>query len=149
MILERADLGKKGRCGLEKMLKAIDKEEIDYILTRSVSRLSRDTLEVLTIIRYLRKRGINMHFDNENLGSISLVAEGYITLAGAVAQEEGRNMSENMQWSITRKFVQGIFRNYKSFMGYRCVEGELVVVPEQAEDVRDIYELYLSGKTFK
>lgn len=145
----KSGLRKKGRCRLEKMLKAVDKEEIDYILTRSVSRLSRDTLEVLTIIRYLRKRGINMHFDNENLDSISLVAEGYITLAGAVAQEESRNMSENMQWSITRKFEQGIFGNYKSFMGYKCVEGELVVVPEQAEVVRDIFKVYLSGKTFK
>jgi site-specific DNA recombinase len=145
----KSGLRKKGRCGLEKMLKAVDKEEIDYILTRSVSRLSRDTLEVLTIIRYLRKRGINMHFDNENLDSISLVAEGYITLAGAVAQEESRNMSENMQWSNTRKFEHGIFTNYKSFMGYKCVEGELVIVPEQAEVIRDIFELYLSGKTFK
>lgn len=145
----KSGLRKKGRCGLERMLKAVDKEEIDYILTRSVSRLSRDTLEVLTIIRYLRKRGINMHFDNENLDSISLVAEGYITLAGAVAQEESRNMSENMQWSNTRRFEQGIFTNYKSFMGYKCVEGELVIIPEQAQVVIDIFELYLSGKTFK
>lgn len=89
-----------------------------------------------------------MYFENEKLDSMNPEAEAYITLAGAVAQEESRNMSENMQWAVTRNFEQGIFANYKVFMGYRCVDGELEIVPEQAEVVKQIFDLYLAGNTF-
>lgn len=89
-----------------------------------------------------------MYFENEKLDSMHPEAEAYITLAGAVAQEESRNMSENMQWVVTRNFEQGIFANYKAFMGYRCVDGELEIVPEQAEVVKQIFDLYLAGYTF-
>lgn len=89
-----------------------------------------------------------MYFENEKLDSMNPEAEAYITLAGAVAQEESRNMSENMQWAVTRNFEQGIFANYRAFMGYRCVDGELEIVPEQAEVVKQIFDLYLAGYTF-
>ena len=69
-------------------------------------------------------------------------------MACAVAQAESTNMSENMQWTVTRNFKQGIFTNYKAFMGYQCVEGELEIVPEQAEVVKQIFDLYLAGYTF-
>ena len=65
-----------------------------------------------------------------------------------MGQEESRNLSENIQWGIQRKFEEGLFSSYKHFMGYRCVEGELVIVPEQAKIVRLIFELYLKGYTF-
>lgn len=130
------------------MLKQADKGKIDYILTKSVSRVSRDTLELLNIIRFLKERGISMYFENEKLDSLNPVAEAYITLSGAVAQEESRNISENMQWAVTRRFEQGTFTNYKAFMGYQCIEGELVIVPEQAEVVKMIFDFYLTGYTF-
>ena len=60
-----------------------------------------------------------------------------------MGQEESRNLSENIQWGIKRKFEEGLFSSYKHFMGYRCVEGELVIVPEQAKIVELIFELYL------
>ena len=69
-------------------------------------------------------------------------------MSGAVAQEESRNISENMQWAVTRRFEQGTFTNYKAFMGYQCIEGELVIVPEQAEVVKMIFDFYLTGYTF-
>lgn len=130
------------------MLKQADKGEIDYILTKSVSRVLRDTLELLNIIRYLKERGISMYFENKKLDSMDFAAEAYITLAGAVAQEENRNINENMQWAVTRRFEQGIFTNYKVFMGYQCIDGKLVIVPEQAEIVKVIFDLYLAGDTF-
>ena len=92
--------------------------------------------------------GISMYFENENLDSMDSAAEAYITLAGAVAQEESRNMSENMQWAVMRRFEKGIFTNYKAFMGYRCVDWELVIVPEQAEIVKMIFDFYIAGYTF-
>ncbi len=139
-------LRRSGRTGLDKMLKKVGKGKIDYIITKSISRMSRDTLEVLKIIRFLRERGINMHFETEDLDSINVDKEFEITLRGMLAQDESRNTSENIQWGFQRKFEKGdIFTKYKNFMGYTCVDGEIVIVPEQAEIVRKIFDLYLQG----
>jgi len=122
---------------------------VDYILTKSISRVSRDTLELLRIIRFLRERGINMHFENENLDSIKQDKEFEITLRSMLAQDESRNTSENIQWGYQRKFEKGdIFKKYKNFMGYTCINGEIAIVAEQAKIVKKIFELYLQGRTF-
>ena len=148
------DVGKsglriKGRAGLDKMLKKVSRGKIDYILVKSISRLSRDTVDVLKIIRDLRERGINMHFETENLDSIKLENELEITLRSMLAQEESKNTSENIQWGFQRKFEKGdIFTEYKNFMGYACVGGKMVIVPEQAEIVKKIFELYIKGLSF-
>ncbi|HBW36078.1 MAG TPA: recombinase family protein, partial [Desulfosporosinus sp.] len=142
-------LRRSGRTGLDKMLRKAAKGKIDYIITKSISRVSRDTLEVLKIIRFLRKRGIDMHFENEKLDSINADKEFEITLRSMLAQDESRNTSENIQWGFQRKFEKGdIFTKYKNFMGYDCVDGEIVIVPEQAEVVRKIFDLYLQGLSF-
>lgn len=87
-----------------------------------------------------------MYFENENLDSINVDKEFEITLRGMLAQDESRNTSENIQWGFQRKFEKGdIFTKYKNFMGYTCVDGEIVIVPEQAEVVRNIFDLYLQG----
>jgi site-specific DNA recombinase len=66
-----------------------------------------------------------------------------------LAQDESRNTSENIQWGFQRKFEKGdIFTKYKNFMGYTCIDGEIVIVPEQTEVVRKIFELYLQGLSF-
>jgi site-specific DNA recombinase len=131
------------------MLRKAAKGKIDYIITKSISRVARDTVELLKIIRFLRERSINMHFENENLDSIRMDKEFEITLRGMLAQDESRNISENIQWGFQRKFENGnIFTKYKNFMGYGCVDGKIVIVPEQAEIVRTIFDLYLQGLTF-
>ncbi|MDD4753870.1 MAG: recombinase family protein [Desulfitobacteriaceae bacterium] len=141
-------LRRSGRKGLDKMLRKAAKGKIDYIITKSISRVSRDTLEILKIIRFLRERGINMHFENEKLDSIEADKEFEITLRGMIAQDESRNISENIQWGIQRKFEKGdIFTKYKNFMGYDCVDGEIVILPEQAEVIRKMFDLYLQGLT--
>lgn len=148
-VVGKSGSRRKGRIGLDKMLKKATKSKIDYILVKSISRLSRDTVEVLKIIRYLRERGINMHFENENLDSIRVDKEFEITLRSMLAQEESKNTSENIQWGFQRKFERGdVFTKYKNFMGYTCVDGKMVIVPEQAEVVRKIFELYLKGLSF-
>jgi len=145
----KSGLRRSGRTGLDKMLKKTEKGKIDYIITKSISGISRDTVEVLKIVRYLRERRINMYFENENLDSIRLDKEFEITLRSMIAQEESRNTSENIQWGFQRKFEkENIFTKYKNFMGYTCIDGEIVIVPEQAEVVRKMFELYLQGKTF-
>jgi Site-specific recombinases, DNA invertase Pin homologs len=141
-------LRRTGRTGLEDLLRKAKRGKVDYILTKSISRVSRDTLELLKIIRFLRERGINMHFENENLDSIKQDKEFEITLRSMLAQDESRNISENIQWGFQRKFEKGdVFKKYKNFMGYTCVDSEIVIVPEQAEVVKKIFELYLQGLT--
>ena len=144
----RCGLRKKGRNGLKHMLESAAEGKFDYIITKSAKRVSRNTVELLQIMRYLKERGIQMYFEIENVNSFDPDAEAAITLSGAMGQEESRNLSENIQWGIKRKSEEGLFSSYKHFMGYRCVEGELVIVPEQAEIVRLIFELYLKGYTF-
>jgi len=139
-------LRRSGRKSLDKLLRKAAKGKIDYIIAKSISRVSRDTLEILKIVRFLRERGINMHFENEELDSIEADKEFEITLRGMLAQDESRNTSENVQWGFQHKFEKGdIFTRYKNFMGYYCVDGEIVIVPEQAEVVRKIFNLYLQG----
>lgn len=141
-------LRRTGRGGLDDLLIKAKRGKVDYILTKSISRVSRDTLELLKIIRFLRERGINMHFENENLDSMKQDKEFEITLRSMLAQDESRNISENIQWGFQRKFEKGdVFKKYKNFMGYTCVDGEIVIVPEEAEVVRKIFELYLKGLT--
>lgn len=82
-----------GRKGLDVLLRNAARGKIDYIVTKSISRVSRDTLALLKIIRNLRERGINMHFENENLDSIRLDKEFEITLRSMLAQDESRNTS--------------------------------------------------------
>ena len=144
----RSGLRKKGRNGLKHMLESATEGKFDYIITKSAKRVSRNTVELLQIMRYLKERGIQMYFEIENVNLFDPDAEAAITLSGAMGQEESRNLSENIQWGIKRKFEEGLFSSYKHFMGYRCVEGELVIVPEQAKVVRLIFELYLRGYTF-
>lgn len=142
-------LHRSRRTELDKMLRKAAKGKIDYIITKSISRVSRDTVELLKIIRFLRERSTNMHFENKNLDSIRMDKEFEITLRGMLAQDESRNISENIQWGFQRKFENGdIFTKYRNFMGYGCVDGEIVIVPEQAEIVRTIFNLYLHGLTF-
>lgn len=143
-------LRQKGRSNLENMINKACTGEIDYILTKSLSRLSRNVLDTLIIIKKLKERGINMYFENENLNSIEDEAEFAIILSGILAQEENRNLSENIQWGYQRKFENGdIFTKYKNFMGYRCEKDNLVIVPEQAQVVKTIFNLYLDGMTLQ
>ncbi len=142
-------LRRTGRAGLDALLRTAKRGKVDYILTKSISRVSRDTLELLRIIRFLRERGINMHFENENLDSIKQNKEFEITLRSMLAQDESRNISENIQWGFQRKFEKGdIFKKYKNFMGYTCINDEIAIVAEQAKIVKKIFELYLQGRTF-
>lgn len=90
-----------------------------------------------------------MHFENEKLDSIEADKEFEITLRGMLAQGESQNISENIQWGIQRKFEKGeVPKKYKNFMGYTCVDNEIVIVSEQAAVVRKIFDLYLQGLSF-
>ncbi|KAF5067259.1 hypothetical protein DSECCO2_255510 [anaerobic digester metagenome] len=121
--------------------------KIDMILTKSISRFARNTVDFLRIIRELKKQQIRIVFEKGNIDTMNGTGELLITILSSQAQEESRNLSENTRWGIVRKFEQGIVRiNHTRFMGYtKNSDGKLVVVPEEAEVVRKIFDLFLQG----
>ena len=140
----------KGRENFQTMIQKALNGEIDFIITKSISRFSGNTVNMLQTIRKLKERGIAVWFEKENLISTDDVAEKMITIYTAFAQEEVRNMRENIAWGFQSRFEQGItLNNYKNFYGYDVIDGELVVNEEQAEVVRNIFEWYLAGLSLR
>lgn len=121
--------------------------KIDMILTKSISRFARSTVDFLRIIRELKERQIGIVFEKENIDTMDSTGELLITILSSQAQEESRNLSENTRWGIARKFEQGIVQvNHMKFMGYtKDTNGNLIIVPEEAEIVQKIFDLYLQG----
>lgn len=121
--------------------------KIDLILTKSISRFARNTVDCLRIIRELKERQIRILFEKENIDTMDSTGELLITILSSQAQEESRNLSENTRWGIVRKFEQGIVHvNHKKFMGYtKDEDGKLIIVPDESAVVMRIFNLYLQG----
>lgn len=134
------------RTEFQKMIQKVVNGEMDCIITKSISRFSGNTVDMLQTIRLLKEKGVTVWFEKENIRSTDENIELVITIHTMLAQEEIRNMSENIQWGFKRRFEQGItLNNYKYFYGYDVINGELVINEQQAAVVRDIYEWYLQG----
>jgi DNA invertase Pin-like site-specific DNA recombinase len=124
--------------------------KIDMIITKSVSRFARNTVDALQTIRKLKEKNIAILFEKEGVNTLEGSGELLITILSSQAQEESRNISENTRWGIVRRYENGIISvNHKKFMGYTKDKktGELVIVPEQAEIVRRIFRMYLEGSS--
>lgn len=116
--------------------------KIDMVITKSISRFARNTVDTLNTIRTLKMKNIAVFFEKENINTLESAGELLITILSSQAQEESRNLSENTRWGIIRRFESGkVTVNHKKFMGYtKNAEGELVIVPEEAKIVRLIYD---------
>ena len=139
-------LRREQRIGLVKLLKQAEKGRIDLILVKSISRLARNTVDLLEATRMLKDKGVDIVFENENLKLSERYTEMLLSIRSAVAQEESRNTSNSIKWGYQRRFERGeIQTKYKNFMGYTEKNGELVIVPEEATIVKKIFELYAEG----
>ncbi|HOU96858.1 MAG TPA: recombinase family protein [Bacteroidales bacterium] len=123
--------------------------KIDMIITKSVSRFARNTVDSLQNIRKLKEKNIAVFFEKEGVNTLESIGELLITILSSQAQEESRNLSENTRWGVVRRFENGIVSvNHNKFLGYtKDKNGELVIVPEEAELVRRIFRLYLEGNS--
>ena len=140
----------KKRDEFNKMLRLCRKGKIDMIIVKSISRFARNTLDCIAITRRLRKIGVDVYFEEQNLHSIEPSSEFYISIYGSVAQSESENISANVKWGKARSAKEGnVPFHYKHFLGYRRgVDGSPEIVPEEAEIVRTIYDRFLSGDSF-
>lgn len=125
--------------------------KIDYIITKSISRFARNTVDTLTYVRMLKERGIGVYFEKENIDTLDAKGELLITIMSSLAQEESRSISENVTWGQRKRFADGkVSLPYKRFLGYE--KGETkddppIVNEEQAVWVKYIYGQFILGKT--
>ena len=133
------------RKGMLQMIEDARAGKIDHILAKSIARFARNVVDCLSIIDELRKLGVGVHFDENNLYTLDATGSLVLTILATVAEEESRSKSFIMNWSIERRFSKGIFLTPK-LLGYDVdEEGELVVNPDEAETVKVIYDLYING----
>ena len=142
-------LGTKHRDGFKKMIADALAGKIDLIITKSVSRFARNTVDSLVTIRKLKEKGVECFFEKENIYTFDGKGELLLTIMSSLAQEESRSISENVTWGQRKRFSDGkVSVGYSNFLGFEKGENDtLKVVPEEAETVRIIYKLFLEGKT--
>ncbi len=139
----------KHRDGFNQMIKDALNGQIDLIVTKSVSRFARNTVDSLVNVRKLKEKGIEVFFEKENIFTFDSKGELLITIMSSLAQEESRSISENVTRGQRKRFADGkVNMRYKQFLGYdKGEDGTPVINDEEAETVKLIYQLFLEGKT--
>lgn len=137
----------KKRDGFNRMIADALAGKIDLIITKSISRFARNTVDTLTAVRQLKEKGVEVYFEKENIYTMDSKGELLITIMSSLAQEESRSISENVAWGKRAKCEEGkVYLPYKQFLGYeKGPDGQPQIVEEQAKTVRLIYSLFLEG----
>lgn len=136
---------KESRKEFQQLLKDCRAGKIDMVITKSISRFARNTVTLLKTVRELKAINVDVFFEEQNIHSISGEGEMILTFLATFAQEESRNVSENMKWRIKREFEKGVIWGGKSCLGYKLENKQLILVPDEAEIVRMIFQLYING----
>lgn len=130
-----------------KMIRACKAGKIDLILTKSISRFARNTLECLMYVRCLRELGVHILFESNHLDTRTQYSEMLLTVLAAFAQEESRSISENTAWGIRKRFEEGHSR-WCNIYGYqKSPQGEYEIVPAEAEVIKKVFQLYEKGNS--
>ncbi len=135
---------KEARPEFQRLMEDCREGKIDLILTKSISRFARNTVTALEMVRELRTLGVDVWFERENIHSIGADGEFIFTILSSFAEEESISASENQKWKIRKNFAEGI-PTATIMYGYDYDNGVLVINPEEAENVRMIFNDYLSG----
>ena len=139
----------KKRDGFNRMIKDALDGKVDMIITKSVSRFARNTVDTLTTVRQLKEKGVEVFFEKENIYTLDSKGELLITIMSSLAQEESRSISENVTWGQRKRFADGkVSLPYRQFLGYEKGEDGLPkIVEKEAKVIRLIYKLFLDGNT--
>lgn len=144
--------GMRDRDEFNRMLADCEAGRIDIILTKSIQRFARNTVDLLNTVRHLKELGIEVRFEKENINSMSGDGELMLSILASFAQEESRSISENSKWGIRKRFQSGeIGAANKHILGYRYDDElqQYVIIPEEAVIVRRMFQLYLQGKSLQ
>lgn len=133
-----------------KMIRMCRQQKIDLIITKSISRFARNTVDCLEYVRQLKDLGIGVIFEKENLNTLTMTSEFMIALYGSFAQAESESISKNVSWGKQKAYAEGkVSFQYAKLLGYKKgANGKPEIVPEEAETVRMIYDLFLDGLSF-
>ncbi len=146
-----ADFDKTGtkddRPEFQKMPKECRAGNVDIVITKSISRLAGNTVTLLETVRELKDMGVDIYFEEQNIHTLSGEGELLITILASHAQEESRNVSENIKWRKRRDMREGKTKPVKMY-GFEVIDGRLVIKEDEAAVIRRIFDLYLSGKGY-
>ncbi|HEO0192092.1 TPA: recombinase family protein [Streptococcus agalactiae] len=139
----------KLRTGFKSMVEDALDGKIDLIITKSVSRFARNTVDSLTTVRQLKEVGVEIYFEKENIWTLDSKGELLITIMSSLAQEESRSISENVTWGLRKQFAEGkVHFPYTNVLGFKAGEdGAIVVDQDEAKTVRYIFQQALIGKS--
>ncbi|WP_312032595.1 recombinase family protein [Hujiaoplasma nucleasis] len=139
----------KKRTEFNRMIKDALNGKINLIITKSISRFARNTLDTISYVRKLKAKGIEVFFEKENLWTLDSKSELILTIMASIAQEESRSISQNVTWGKRVGFQEGkVSFAYKRFLGYKKEDDKIVIDEDQANVVRLIYRMFLvEGKT--
>ncbi len=137
------------RAEFNRMIKDALNGKINLIITKSISRFARNTLDTISYVRKLKAKGIEVYFEKENLWTLDPKSELILTIMASIAQEESRSISQNVTWGKRVGFQEGkVSFAYKRFLGYKKEDDKLIIDEDQAVIVRMIYRMFLvEGKT--
>ena len=137
----------QARPEFQRLIADCESGKIDIVLTKSISRFARNTVDLLTTVRRLKELGIEVRFEKENINSLSSDGEVMLSILASFAQEESVSLSRNIKWTVQKKYKEGRVHSHQKMFGYRWDGDEMVVVPEEAEVVRFIFDSYIDGKS--
>ena len=139
----------KKRDEFNRMIEECMDGNIDMVITKSISRFARNTLDCLQYIRQLKDKNISVYFEKENINTMDAKGEVLLTIMASLAQQESQSLSQNVKLGLQYRYQQGKVQvNHKRFMGYtKDEDGNLIIVSEEAEIIKRIYREYLEGKS--
>ncbi len=140
----------KNRTGFNQMLSDAVAGKFDLIVTKSISRFARNTVDALQSIRLLKNCNVEVYFEKENIWTLDSKVEVMLSILSALAQDESRSISENTQWGIRKRFERGFVRfRTNNFLGYyRNEKGEICINESEADVVRLIFRLFINGMSY-
>ena len=141
----------KKRTEFNRMIRMCRKKKIDLVITKSISRFARNTVDCLEYVRQLKDLGIGVIFEKENINTLTMTSEFMIALYGSFAQAESESISKNVSWGKEKAYREGKVQfQYKHLLGYKKgADGKPEIIPEEAETVKLIYTMFLDGHSMK
>jgi len=130
-----------------KMIRLCKKQKIDLVITKSISRFARNTVDCLEYVRQLKDLGIGVIFEKENINTLTMTSEFMIAMHGSFAQAESESISKNVSWGKQKAYAEGkVAFQYSKLLGYKKgADGKPEIVPDEAGTVKLIFELFLDG----